>query len=205
MRVLAKEKKHNSIIDKAYGIHDLMEETCLSAKNGIKSALYESMTENVKKLIKEEFNIILENVKSQYLENDVSNCEEAPLNNINNSNNEFIFLNSGYYNDGFGDLFYDGNRDCFFENGERILMKEGEKQRLKKQSLNQLMYNYMDEGNRNANAFTCSDLIQKNRYLASKNIKFSLTKFSLFFVNTIILGAIYIFNIFSLKLFINSE
>ena len=114
MRVLAKDEENNITIDKAYGIHDLTEETCLRAKNGIKSALYESMTENVKKHIKEEFNIILENVKSQYLENDVSNCQEAPLNNVNNYNYEFIFLSSGDHKVGFRNLYYDGNRDCFF-------------------------------------------------------------------------------------------
>jgi len=37
MRVSAGHKNFNNIIDiKAYGIHDLLEETCLSAKDGIK-------------------------------------------------------------------------------------------------------------------------------------------------------------------------
>jgi len=119
----------------------------------------------------------MENIQSEFFENNVSNCEEAPLNNENNFNDDIIYLDSGYYSDGWDKLYYDADRDCFYGNNKIIKMTPIQKQYLKKDIMNQFIDQYMDKRNKNTNPFDNKLILNKNKYLANKNIKFTSNKF----------------------------
>ena len=173
-RVLAKDKEHNkTVVDKAYGIYNLMEQTCQSAKKGIESSLYESLSEKVKNYLKEKFENIVTNIFPDSIENNSVNYDEAPL-TIKSNNNDLEYLPSGQYKVDYNNYVnYDAENDCFFYKGKPMnYLTEKEKQNLKKQIIQVRTYNYMNQNNKNTYAFPSNIILKKNKYLEKKGLKF---------------------------------
>ena len=164
-RVLAKDKEHNTTIDKAYGLYDLIEATCKSAKEGISSSLYESLANMVENHIRDEvLQNIIKDFKMSLSEN---NCDEAPL----NDNNISEYLPSGFYQTYDGYLYYDDNKDCFYQNNRLINLNKWQTEDLKKAIMNEIINDYLNDNNKK-DSFTNQEILNKNKYLSKENIKF---------------------------------
>ena len=88
LKVLAEDKKTDNGIIKAFGISNLMKETCESVKQGIDSSCIESLMNQGEKLLKEEFDEIIQNLKKYFfnenLELDLPNLSDKEHFNILN-------------------------------------------------------------------------------------------------------------------------
>jgi len=170
-KILAKDQEHNFSMDKAYGIYDLMEETCLCVKKGIKSSLYESFKENIKKNLSEQFKKIILRFKSDYFENNNLNYAEAPRYDENNYEN-YIKLKPGFYYIYDQYIYYDSNIDRFYKNGLIIPLSFKDKENLKKDILSSTPYK-----SNTPESFSNNDIIDKNHNLLNENIKYTKKKF----------------------------
>jgi len=76
LKVLAEDYKHVLGDIKSFGIHNLMEQTCESAKIGIERAITHSLVEQGQELLKEEFNEIIKRLKEFDNKNEITDKKE---------------------------------------------------------------------------------------------------------------------------------
>ena len=100
LKVLAEDKKNDNGIVKAFGISNLMKETCESVKQGIESSCIESLMNQGEKILKEEFDENIQNLKKYFfnenLELDLPNLNDKEhfniLNEIINKDDDSIVI-----------------------------------------------------------------------------------------------------------------
>jgi hypothetical protein len=93
LKVLAEDYKHALGDIKSFGIHNLMEQTCESAKIGIERAITHSLMEKGQELLKEEFNEIIKRLKEFDNKNQITDKKEIKENkeNIGENKRKFNF------------------------------------------------------------------------------------------------------------------
>ena len=81
LKLLAEDSDNDLGVVKSFGIHNLMVQTCESAKIGIESACIHSLMEKGKEMLKEEFNEIIKKYKEKTFVNE-KEIKEDDNNNV---------------------------------------------------------------------------------------------------------------------------